>query len=29
MGYAWPAMVGMPFVAIGFLLLLAFHRRYE
>lgn len=29
MGYAWPAMVGMPFVALGFLLLLAFHRRYE
>lgn len=29
MGYAWPAMVGMPFVAIGFLLLLAFHWRYE
>lgn len=29
MGYAWPAMVGMPFVAIGFLLLLVFHRRYE
>lgn len=29
MGYAWPAMGGMPFVAIGFLLLLAFHRRYE
>ncbi len=29
MGYAWPAMVGMPFVVIGFLLLLTFHRRYE
>lgn len=29
MGFAWPAMVGMPFVALGFLLLLAFHRRYE
>lgn len=29
MGYAWPAMVGMPFVVIGFVLLLTFHRRYE
>ena len=28
-GYAWPAMVGFPFVVIGFLLLFSFHRKYE
>ncbi len=29
MGYAWPAMMGFPFVVIGFLLLFTFHKKYE
>jgi DHA1 family arabinose polymer transporter-like MFS transporter len=28
-GYAYPALVGFPFVIIGFLLLVIFHRKYE
>ncbi len=29
MSYAWPAMVGFPFVIIGFVLLYTFHKKYE
>lgn len=29
LGYAYPALVGLPFVGTGFLLLVCFHKRYE
>lgn len=29
LGYAYPALVGLPFVVMGFLLLVWFHKRYE
>lgn len=29
LGYAYPALVGFPFVIIGFILLVIFHRKYE
>lgn len=29
LGYAYPALVGFPFVIIGFILLVYFHKRYE
>lgn len=29
LGYNYPALVGFPFVIIGFILLLVFHKRYE
>lgn len=29
LGYSYPALVGFPFVIIGFILLIVFHKRYE